>query len=195
MNRITELKISPINELKDEHQAVKVSLSILGEIALRLSRGQAVDLAHLDQLLEFLTTFVDRCHHGKEEDLLFPELEKAGVSREGGPIGVMLQEHDLGRSYIRGLQEGLTRLRLGDPKAAEVVVENIEKYSALLSQHIYKEDHILYPMAERSFSAAQNQALLDGFAEIEERRVGTGKHEEFHRMLHHLQEIYGVWET
>lgn len=191
MNTIAELKISPINELKDEHQAVKVSLTILGEIALRLSRGQPVDLAHLDQLLEFLTTFVDKCHHGKEEDLLFPELEKAGVPREGGPIGVMFKEHDLGRSYIRGLQEGLTRLKAGDPKAAGDVVENIEKYNDLLIQHINKEDHILYPMAEKSFSPAQNQALLDGFAEIEEQRVGAGKHEEFHRMLHRLQEIYG----
>ncbi|MGE5606151.1 MAG: hemerythrin domain-containing protein [Bacteroidota bacterium] len=190
MNTITELKTSPINELKDEHQAVKVTLTILGEIALRLSRGQAIDLAHLDQLLEFLTTFVDKCHHGKEEDLLFPELEKAGVPREGGPIGVMFKEHDLGRSYIRGLQEGLTRLKAGDPKAARVVVENIENYSDLLIQHINKEDHILYPMAEKSFSPAQNQALLDGFAEIEEQRVGAGKHEEFHRMLHRLQEIY-----
>lgn len=190
MNTITELKIGPINELKDEHQAVKVSLTILEKIALRLSRGQVMDLAHLDQLLEFLTTFVDKCHHGKEEDLLFPELEKAGVPREGGPIGVMLQEHDLGRSYIRGLQEGLTRLKAGDPKAVGVVVENIEKYSDLLIQHIHKEDHILYPMAEKSFSSAQNQALLDGFAEIEEQRVGAGKHEEFHRMLHSLQEVY-----
>ena len=190
MNTITELKIDPINELKDEHQAVKVTLTILGEVALRLSRGQAVDLAHLDQLLEFLTTFVDKCHHGKEEDLLFPELEKAGVPREGGPIGVMFKEHDLGRSYIKGLQEGLTRLKAGDPKAAGVVVENIEKYSDLLIQHINKEDHILYPMAERSFSPAQNQALLEGFAEIEAQRVGAGKHEEFHRMLHRLQEVY-----
>ena len=192
MNRIAELKNSPINELKDEHQAVKVGLTILSEIASRLSRGQAVDLAHLDQLLEFLTTFVDKCHHGKEEDLLFPELEKAGVLREGGPIGVMLKEHDLGRSYISGLREGLTRLKAGDSKAAEVVIENIEKYSDLLIQHIYKEDRVLYPMAEKYFSPGQNQALLDGFAEIEKQRVGAGKHEEFHRMLHRLQEIYAI---
>ncbi len=182
--------MNPISELKDEHQAVKLTLTVLGKIASKLSLGQKVDLTHLDQLLEFLTTFVDKCHHGKEEELLFPALEKAGVPREGGPIGVMLREHDLGRGYIMGLRQGIAGLKAGDQEAAASVIENIEKYSDLLTQHIDKEDHILYPMAEKSFSAAQNKTLLEGFTEIEEQRVGAGKHQEFHRMLHRLQEVY-----
>ena len=182
--------MNPIAELKDEHQAVKLTLKILGEISSRLSQGRDVDLTHLDQLLEFLTTFVDRCHHGKEEDLLFPALEKAGVPREGGPIGVMLHEHDQGRDYIRGLRQGVADLKSGDKSGVTKIVENIEGYSELLSRHIEKEDNILYPMAEKAFSDEQNEALSEGFTVIEEQRVGTGKHEEFHRMLHHLKEIY-----
>lgn len=190
MNTATELKKSPIGELNDEHQAVKVALAILREIAARLSRKAGVDLAHLDQLLEFLTTFVDRCHHGKEEDLLFKALEKAGVPKEGGPIGVMLSEHELGRGYIRGLRQGLTALKAGDQNAVASVIKNIQNYSDLLAAHIEKEDNILYPIAEQSFSQADNEALRRGFEEIEEHRVGAGKHEEFHRMLHRLQEVY-----
>jgi hemerythrin-like domain-containing protein len=182
--------MNPISELKDEHQAVKLTLEILGRISVLLSKGQKVDLAHLDLILEFLTTFVDKCHHGKEEDLLFPALEKAGVPREGGPIGVMLREHDLGRGYISGLRQGVTDFKTGDQKAVVRIIENIEYYNDLLTQHIDKEDHILYPMAERAFSREQNDALLEGFAVIEEQRVGAGKHEEFHRMLQRLQEVY-----
>lgn len=182
--------MNPISELKDEHQAVKLTLAVLAEIASKLSKGQVVELAHLDQIHEFLTTFVDKCHHGKEEDLLFPALEKTGVPREGGPIGVMLKEHDLGRGYVKGLRQGVTNLKAGDQKAVASIIGNIKNYSELLTQHIGKEDQILYPMAEKSFSAEQNKVLLEGFAEIEAQRVGAGKHEEFHRMLHHLQEVY-----
>ncbi len=182
--------MNPISELKEEHQAVKVTLAVLREIASKLSRGQEVDLGHLNQILEFLITFVDKCHHGKEEDLLFPALEKAGVPKEGGPIGVMLGEHDLGRGYVRELRQGLEDLKAGIQDAIAQIIENIEKYSDLLLRHIDKEDNILYPIAEKSFSAEENKTLMQGFEEIEEQRVGAGKHEEFHRMLHHLQEVY-----
>ena len=112
------------------------------------------------------------------------------MPREGGPIGVMLHEHDQGRDYIRGLRQGVADLKSGDKSGVTKIVENIEGYSELLSRHIEKEDNILYPMAEKAFSDEQNEALSEGFTVIEEQRVGTGKHEEFHRMLHHLKEIY-----
>lgn len=182
--------MNPIVELKDEHQAVKIALEVLMKISSKLSQGQNVDLAHLEQILEFLTIFVDKCHHGKEEDLLFPAPEKAGVPREGGPIGVMLREHEQRRGYVRGLRQGVVNFKAGDRTAVALIIENIGNYSDLLTQHIDKEDNILYSMAEKAFSREQNDALLEGFAEIEEKRVGTGKHEEFHRMLQHLQEVY-----
>jgi len=65
-----------------------------------------VDISHLDQILEFLKVFVDKCHHGKEEKVLFPAMEEAGIPRQGGPISVMFYEHERGRSYVRGLRSG-----------------------------------------------------------------------------------------
>ena len=122
--------MNPIEELKDEHQAVKLTLQILAKISARLSQGKEVDLAHLDQVLDFLKTFVDKCHHGKEEDLLFPAMEREGVPRDGGPIGVMLQEHDLGRGYVQALSQGVAALKAGDkpavvPSRKESVRENM----------------------------------------------------------------------
>ena len=179
-----------IQELKEEHQAVKLTLQILTEIAKKLSQGYEVNLTHLEQILDFLKTFVDRCHHGKEEDLLFPALEKAGIPREGGPIGVMLHEHNLGREYVRNLTQGITDLKAGRIEAKARIVDNIRDYSLLLNQHIDKEDRILYPMGEKVFSREQDEAFLKGFAAIEDGRIGAGKHEEFHRMLHYLTEVY-----
>ena len=96
--------MQPIKDLKMEHDAVRLTLRILDEICRKIEKsGEITDLQHLDQLLEFFKVFVDKCHHGKEEELLFPALENVGVSREGGPIGVLLHEHQQGREYVRAI--------------------------------------------------------------------------------------------
>ena len=90
--------MNAINELIAEHEAVRLTLDILKKIGQHIdATGKIADTEHVEQLFEFFATFVDRCHHGKEEELLFPALEQVGVSREGGPVGVMLNEHQQGR--------------------------------------------------------------------------------------------------
>ena len=84
------------NTLRDEHKAILKMLDVSEEVARRIKNGAAVAPETFSGLLEFFRTFADRCHHGKEEDCLFPLLEQKGLPREGGPIGVMLHEHGQG---------------------------------------------------------------------------------------------------
>jgi hemerythrin-like domain-containing protein len=152
-----------------EHQAVKMRLRVLETLCRRMEQpGEAVDVRHIDQLLEFFSVFVDKCHHGKEEELLFPALEAVGVGREGGPIGVMLAEHERGREYVR----------------------EARGYIGLLDQHIYKEDNVLFPLAEKLLSEAKQAELASGFERIEVEKIGIGRHEAFHKMLDELERIY-----
>jgi len=145
---------------------------------------------HLERIVEFFRVFADKCHHGKEEDLLFPAMEKAGVPKEGGPIGVMLAEHQQGRGFIKCMAEALDRQKKGDPKALPSYAENARNYIALLAQHINKEDNVLFPMGEKVLSKKTQEELVEGFEKIEVERIGEGTHEEFHKLLHHLQEVY-----
>ena len=69
--------------------------------------------------MEFIATFADHNHHGKEEDILFPAMEKAGFPRDGGPVGVMLMEHTQGREYVGAMRLAVARLKNGSPVAAE----------------------------------------------------------------------------
>ena len=84
-----------------------------------------------------------------KEDVLFPELERRGVKREGGPIGVMLMEHEQGRAFVKALSAGLERVRSGEAAALKDLARAAAGYSSLLSEHIGKEDNILYPMARQ----------------------------------------------
>ncbi|HZW35443.1 MAG: hemerythrin domain-containing protein [Deltaproteobacteria bacterium] len=177
-------------DLKEEHGGVKVMLGILEKVCDRLETGKGVDPQHLPQILEFLMVFVDRCHHAKEEDHLFPALEQAGVPREGGPVGVMLLDHRKGREFIRGMNDALPGVQRGDGQAIARFVRNAREYGELLLTHIDKEDDILYPMADALLSEDKDRELTKDFERVEEERIGQGKHEEFHRMMDRLKAVY-----
>ncbi|MCL4425335.1 MAG: hemerythrin domain-containing protein [Firmicutes bacterium] len=176
--------------LKEEHRAIKLMLNILREVAQRLEANEKVDPQDLSQMVEFIRVFADRCHHGKEEDLLFPALEETGVPREGGPIGVMLVEHDEGRAYARALAEAVGRYRDGREDAVRGIIENARNYANLLTQHIDKEDNILYVIADLHLSPEKQEALVREFGRVEEEKIGAGRHEEFHHLLRRLKKTY-----
>lgn len=177
--------MNPIEELKTEHRAVEEALRILEGICRRSeAEGCIAAPGDVERLLEFFTVFVDTCHHGKEEALLFPALEREGVSRHGGPIGVMLAEHDAGRTHIAGMRRALAQA------APAEFVRDARGYAELLRQHIFKEDNVLFRIAEQRLSHEVEAELRQGFDRIEAEKVGPGRHEAFHRMLDELGRAY-----
>ncbi|MEJ5349390.1 MAG: hemerythrin domain-containing protein [Desulfosoma sp.] len=179
-----------IDELKREHQSIKGTLEILKVLSEKIGRRENVPERDVQGVLEFLKVFVDRCHHGKEEDFLFRALESVGVLREGGPIGVMLAEHEKGRALVARLEEATALLRAGDPEAHSRVEEIANQYGELLRTHIDKEDNVLFPMAESHLEPWSDNDLLQAFERLEQERIGHGKHEEFHRLMERLEKEY-----
>jgi hemerythrin-like domain-containing protein len=183
--------MQPIKDLKMEHDAVQMTLRILDKICQRIEKsGEILDIQHLDQLLEFFKIFADKCHHGKEEDLLFPALENVGVSREGGPIEVLLHEHQQGREYVQNMNAALVQYKKGGRTAVDEFVKNAKGYINLLNQHIDKENSVLFPLAETHLSEQEQAKLWEGFELIETQKIGAGKHDEFHEMLENLEGVY-----
>jgi hemerythrin-like domain-containing protein len=180
----------PTETLKDEHKAIKLMLKIAENVCQRLERGEAVPAEHLGNIVTFIRGFADKCHHAKEEDLLFPAMERAGVPSQGGPIGVMLVEHEQGRNYVRNMTEAAEKYSPGNRRAASQFVENARNYIALLTQHIDKEDNILYEIADRRLSEKDQEDLERGFERVEQEEMGPGKHEEFEKILDLLKKIY-----
>ena len=154
-------------QLKAEHEGIILMLRILTRIANHMEQGTTPNLEELGNLLEFLKIFADRCHHGKEEDLLFPEMEKAGIPKDHGPLGVMLTEHDAGRRFILGMSEAVDQLRSGNSEAISEFVANARDYIGLLSQHIEKENNILFVMADAHLSAEKQNELCELFERLE----------------------------
>lgn len=178
------------DELKKEHKGIELMLRIVGAISDKSARGEEISVQHLSDIMEFLTVFVDKCHHGKEEEFLFPALEAAGIAREGGPIGVMLHEHEQGRKLVADLKAAVSGLRTGDTAAGTAIAETGNQYIALLTDHIAKENNMLFKMADERLESSQDERLVASFEKIEHDRIGIGKHEEFHALLEKLQDVY-----
>jgi len=176
--------------LREEHNAVKLALSILSHVSHKLESREEVDKEDLDHILDFLKTFVDTCHHGKEEDLLFVAMQSAGISRARGPIGVMLKEHKTGRSYVGNMGEAVEKYNTGELSYSSRFVESAKKYVELLNRHIEKEESILYPMADMQLPEETQHDLIEEFEKLEQDRIGIGKHEKLHELLHNLKDKY-----
>ncbi len=173
-----------------EHESVLKMIKILESIATKLDKGENIWASDLEAALDFLRVFVDKCHHGKEENLLFPKLVETGIPNEGGPVGMMLREHVIGRNYIAGFAEGTAKYKAGDREAKAEIIENIRGYGELLTSHIFKENNILYKMADMHLTPRQQNDLLANFEKLEGEVLGREKQEAYRQLLDRLAQEY-----
>jgi hemerythrin-like domain-containing protein len=182
----------PTEELKTEHRMIERMLNVLLAEAAKLEAGEAVPPDHLRESLDFIQTFADRCHHGKEENLLFKAMEEAGFPRETGPLAVMLAEHDEGRAFVRAMGAAAEAYAAGDGEAGPAFAANARGYASLLADHIAKEDNILYPAADHRLPAAKHRELEAAFERLECERKDRGEHERYRALVDELSRVYGV---
>jgi hemerythrin-like domain-containing protein len=182
--------MKPTEDLIHEHKAIGIMLGVMTAIAGNVTKGKEFDVLEIDKVVDFLRTFADKCHHGKEENVLFPALIAAGMPKENGPVGVMLHEHDLGRGYIKEISDGANSYKSGNMAAIQTMSGAMLKYVTLLQNHIQKENNILFPMADRILSPAKQNEISQQFEKIEEEIVGHGVHEQYHELLTQLKSNY-----
>jgi len=165
--------------LKTEHRIIERVLASLEVAAGRLSAGEPVSPGVFIMAADFIKGFADGCHHKKEEDVLFPAMQAAGIPREGGPIGVMLAEHEQGRRLTRGMRAAAEKLAAGEAGAREAVVQNALQYVALLRGHVAKEENILFAIADRVIEGPAQADVSAAFNRVEQEEMGEGVHERF----------------
>jgi len=177
-------------QLKDEHEGIKLMLKIMEKISDDLENGEKLNIEHYGKIIDFIKGFADKCHHGKEEDILFPAMVNHGIPNEGGPIAVMLNEHQLGRDHIKSLSGSFEDFKIGNKSASIGIISSSIGYVQLLRNHIEKENNILFPMADRVLNEEEQKKIFDAFEKLEVEKIGIGKHDEYHKLLKELKNIY-----
>mgnify|MGYP001557763566 CR=1 FL=1 len=137
--------MNPIDLLTKEHEKIIVVADALDKESSLLEKGKGVNEEFLINVIKFIRNYADKFHHAKEEDILFKELCKKENEKNMhcNPVEQMLIEHDEGRKFIKGIEDGMKE------KNKKKIINNAIGYVNLIREHIFKEDNILYPMSKK----------------------------------------------
>lgn len=177
----------PIAMLEAEHRVILKMVGVLGVLADALEAGKPVAPQMLRDLVEFMRTFADKCHHGKEEAHLFPALARRGVPTQGCPIGGLMHEHQKARALVAELDQAIqAHFQPTTPEAKTVVVRCLRDLATLYPNHIWKEDYMVFPMSGKVLSEADHLDLQRKFEAVEV-EIGCEVHQHLEALAENLQ--------
>lgn len=167
----------PLKKLVDEHTLIKSFLGLIPGICSYIESRPDIDRQLVLDCVDFIRSYADRYHHAKEEDILFSYgFEYKEI------IDVMLVDHTTGRGYVKSIIEGLER------QSKEMITDNFLAYRDLLTQHIKKEDEILYPWIDRSLTDTQVGELFSSFAAVDD-GMNLGNEDKYRALIDKIMKI------
>ena len=138
----------------------------------------------VDTAVDFIRTYADRTHHGKEEDILFRDLSKRPLSAEDQHVmNELIQEHVFGRETTKALVEANARYRSGEKSAVREVANNLRTLVQFYPKHIEKEDKVFFPASRGYFTEEEDQAMLAEFWEFDRKMI----HEKYKSVVEELE--------
>ncbi|HET57275.1 MAG TPA: cation-binding protein [Deltaproteobacteria bacterium] len=167
-----------------EHRLIERMISLIRVALPEIESTRRVDPVFIDAAVDFIRVYADRTHHGKEEDILFRELETRSLSDEHRRImNELVDEHIFGRQTTKALVEANERYRSGDKSALNGIVESLKTLCGFYPEHIAKEDKIFFPSTRVYFTNEEEQALLAEFSEFDRKMI----HEVFTAKIERLE--------
>jgi hemerythrin-like domain-containing protein len=183
----TSMEKNPTDMLEEEHVVIQRVVGLMAVLIQAVEAGRPVDGQVLADIVDFMRTFADRCHHGKEEVHLFPLLEAKGVPMQGCPLGALTAEHLQGRSLVRQLEQAAQAYAAGTPDAQEALAQTLHSLAELYPGHIWKEDYLLFPMTNKILSPEEQASLYERFQAVD-REMGEDVYHRFDQLAAKLAE-------
>ena len=180
--------MQPIGPLMVEHRLIEKVVVLMNKELKRIRATSTIDPHFIDLAVDFLRTYADRTHHGKEEDILFRELAKKQLSLEHQKtMKELMQEHVVARTNVSGLVTANKEFLLGDTGALKMMTVFIGALVQLYPAHIEKEDkHFFIPVMDY-FSPEEQDAMLKEFREFDRKMI----HEKYEKVAEELEDITG----
>ncbi len=171
-----DLKYSPpVKKLVDEHVKIKKLLSRIPAIIEGLESKDMIDRKLIESAVYFIQNYADKFHHAKEEDILFKYADETLEI-----ISVMHEDHKAGRSFVKLVLAGL------EEESKEKISNGLKGYKNLLTEHIRKEDEILYPWIDRGLTTRQVGELMVKFSESD-KMFGHSISKEFDEFIESIE--------
>lgn len=167
-----------------EHRLIERMISLLKDALSQIETAKKIDPVFIDTAVDFIHTYADRTHHGKEEDILFRDLSKCRLSNEDSRImNELIDEHVFARQTTKAIVEANTLYRKGKKSALSNISENISTLVEFYLRHMEKEDKVFFPAARAYFTDEQDQAMLAEFWEFDRKMI----HEKYKSVVEKLE--------
>ena len=165
-----------------EHEMIERAMAVLKSNLEKIDEAVKVPL-QMQRAIDFLLEFGDKVHNTKEERFLFPLMGQKGLPVEGGPIGVMLMEHDAERNLLQRMMVELPNLAEATAAGRHKFAAEGFEYLTIRAEHIWKENDVLYAMGRKVISDEENVSLLKNFKDLDQQTYGDEARVHYAQML------------
>jgi len=163
-----------------EHRLIERMIAQIEIELQRISQTGKTDPLFIDTAVDFIRTYADRTHHGKEEEIMFRDLSKKQMAdSDRSLMEELVQEHILGRKVTTDLVEANGRYRQGDEKALSIIVEKLRTLIDFYPGHIEKEDKVFFPATMQYLSSEEQQQMLNEFWRFDREMI----HEKYRKLV------------
>ena len=178
--------MKPRGPLMIEHRLIeKVLIVATRELGI-IQNTNKVNTAFIDMLIDFLRTYADRTHHGKEEDILFKELmNKELTVSDRNMMEDLVREHTVARKTVGELFAANAAYANGDFSNTAVIAEKLSFLAGFYPVHIQKEDKVFFPETEKYFSDSELGKMLNEFWEFDQKMI----HEKYNKTYEVLKTL------
>ena len=167
-----------------EHRLIERMLALVKQTLQKIEEQKKVDPIFVDTVVDFIRTYADRTHHGKEEDILFRVLEKKAMSGDDRRVmKELIAENVFGRTITKELVEANDRYRRGDSSALSVIADKIRTLIDFYPKHIVKEDKVFFPACRAYLSDEEEQIMLGEFWEFDRKMI----HEKYEAVVQQMK--------
>jgi len=174
----------PIGPLMIEHRLIERMVSLLKKEAEKREAKDEMNINFIGIAVDFFRFYADRCHHGKEEDILFRDLQAKPLSPEHKKmIEGLLQDHVHARELVGKLDNGRLRYLQKDTNAAKDIQECLKKLIDLYTVHIQKEDKQFFIPAMVYFNKKEQDTMLCEFGEFDKMLI----HEKYKKLVEQIE--------
>ncbi len=159
--------MSAIETLVDEHRLISRMVNVLTVLRKSLEKGEDADVNVLMDVVDFFRVFADQCHHAKEEDALFPSLERHAISIQGCTIESLKSDHKQARALMVTLAEGIRNYKSGDSTVRDDISATMGSAINLYKDHIWRENILLFPTSEKLLQESELNDIEKSYGVIE----------------------------
>ncbi len=169
--------------LMAEHRLINKVVGLFKKKMEIMKKNKKADVDFIRGIIDFIRIYADKTHHGKEEDILFENLDKKSMEeKDREDMEELIQEHRWTRKKVKNLEKALEKYAGGEQKSINDIIENTEKLVEFYPRHIEKEDRGFFLVSRKYLSQQEENEMLKEFKDFDSRMIHE-KYEAFQKKL------------